>query len=99
MKAVNLADYDVEIAAGKTEPYKVRNSLISVLFAPHQQLSGRALLDRDDLARKVRDAKGTDDAPDLVAFEDAEFDKIKAAVETQTGYGKFDVEFVRRILG
>lgn len=82
LKANSAADID----------YDVRNSLIEVLFAPNQGLSARDILDRDDLARKIRDW------PDAtLLLEDTEYDKVKQALESVTGFGRNDVEFVRRI--
>ncbi len=84
-----------EMKAGlaKEIDYDVKNSLIEVLFAPNQGLGARDILDRDDLARLIRDW------PDAVLLlEDAQYDKIKQAADSVRGFTRNDVEFLRRVL-
>lgn len=101
MKSVNIAPYDMPAAAsiqdgvlkaGGTQPYPIKDSLVNILFA-QPGLKARELLRRDDIARKVLNADS-----DTLVLEDAEFDQLKAAVELLEGYGRHDVELVRRIL-
>jgi len=73
--------------------YDVRDSLIEVMFSRDLQLSARELLDRDDLARKIRDC-----SDGFVLLEEEEWKKLEKAVNTIKGFGKPDVEFVHRIL-
>jgi hypothetical protein len=102
MRQINLEDYVLEvktqpsgdgIAGTKEVKYDVRGSLIEVLFAPELQLNAREILDRDDLARKIKDCRDNN-----LLLEEAEYEKIKGAVETVRGMGRNEVEFIRRIL-
>ena len=98
MRKVVLADYKVkgrDLETGKVvdAPYSVRESMISILFLPALQLQAKELLERDKLANKINDTKDG-----FVLLEDAEFAKIETAVNTHKGFGKNDVEFVRRVL-
>ena len=93
MKTLDVSDYMVLVdETAKYVPYAVRPSLIALLFA-QRDLDAVALLDRDDLARKIRDV-----ADDTLVLEDAEFAKLVTAVKTFKGYTKNDVTLVRRIL-
>jgi len=97
MRKIDLTNYSVHVRNEKGEwvdiPYEVKDSLIEVMFSRDLQLSARELLDRDDIARKVRDC--TDGQ---VILEEEEYNKILTAVNTVKGLGRPDVEFVRRIL-
>lgn len=73
-------------------PYEVKSSLIELLFSRELHLSGPELLERDDLARKVRDCDG------VLLLEEPEWQKLKSSVESTTGFGRPDVELVRRIM-
>lgn len=101
MKTLNIAPYDMPAPAsitegvlktGGTQPYPIKDSLVNILFA-QPGLKARDLLRRDDIARKVLNADS-----DELTLEDAEFDQLKAAVEQLEGYGRHDVELVRRVL-
>jgi len=72
--------------------YDVRNSCIEVLFSPQLQLSARQVLDRDDLARKIRDCPDS-----AVLLEETEYQILKGSLDSVTGLGRNDVQFVRRI--
>lgn len=74
-------------------PYDIRTSLIEILFLPSLQLGARQALERDDLARKIKACEGSD-----LLLEDAEYQQIESAVNGFKGYGRNDVEFVRRVL-
>lgn len=80
-------------------PYEVKNSLIELLFSkdpdgrhPELRLSGIELLERDDLARKVKDCDG------VLLLEEPEWLKLKTTAESTTGFGRPDVELIRRIM-
>ena len=73
-------------------PYKMKESLVELMFSRDLHLSGPELLDRDDLARKIMAADG------VVLLEEAEWGKLNAAASNITGFGKPDVEMVRRTL-
>lgn len=81
------------VSQGGFMDYNVRDSLIEILFNPELGLTAKLLLERDDLARKIKDSPG-----DEILLEDAEYDKVKAAVEALHGLNHNDVQFVKRIL-
>mgnify|MGYP001619773014 FL=1 len=101
MRQIDLTEYELEIKIppqdGKPDTekfrYDVRGSLIEVLFAPELQLKARDILDRDDLARKIRDWKNN-----LLILEEAEFEKLKHAIENAGGLGRNEIQLIRRIL-
>jgi len=88
MRKISLIPYKVE-----GEDYKVKESIINILFSPHLRLGARAIVENDRIAQKV------EAATEEVLLEEAEYAKIKNAVETFEGYGRSDLELVTRILG
>lgn len=100
MKArkINLENYPIqgfdEKGKEKEVPYDVRGSLVTVLFNKDLNLSAVELLDRDDLARRIRDCKGKE-----ILLEEADYQKIRQSLEViRGGLGQTDVGFVRRVL-
>ncbi len=98
MRLVDLSNYNVSercSSCGQTveRPYNVRDSLIQALFSPELKLNARELLDRDDLARKIRDTPGNS-----ILLEEEEYGKLVQAVNSIKGYVASDVGFVRRVL-
>jgi len=75
------------------KPYDIKESLINVLFNRNLELQAREALDRDDLAKKIRDCKDGE-----ILLEENEFEKIKQGVNKVKGYTQNDVEFIRRVL-
>jgi len=108
MRRIDLSSYTVPAKAQKVcstchgtgfvqeevaQSYNVRESLIEALFHPDLKLPARELLDREDLARRMRDC------PDgYILLEEEEYNKVLQAVNSIRGYTKPDIEFVRRIL-
>jgi hypothetical protein len=92
MRKFDVADYEVTMADGKTLPYRVKDSAVTILFNPDRKLSAVELLKTNMLAQKIMEGNGH------VLLEEAEYAELKRACETVRGYGKEDVEFVRRIL-
>jgi len=97
MRQINLENYRVKVRDPQGNDgevlYDVRNSMIEVLFSRDLQLSAREALNRDDLARKIRDS-----SDGSILLEEGEYSKLEKAVDTIKGFGRADVEFVRRIL-
>jgi hypothetical protein len=96
MRRIELASYKVsETGAPDAEEhdYDVRWSLGEVLLARDQGLTARQLLENHDLFRKLRDHP-----QDTILLEEAEYQRLRQAVEQITGYSRFDVEMVRRVL-
>lgn len=72
--------------------YLVRESIVEMLFNPSLGLSAKDLLDRDPLARRIKDLPGND-----LLLEEAEYKKVLTALEALRGLGRHDVEFVKRV--
>jgi hypothetical protein len=73
--------------------YDVRNTLIEVLFSPELRLSAMDALERDSLARKIKDCP-----TNTLLLEEAEWQKIKQGLESLHGFGRNDIEFIRRVI-
>ena len=102
MRKLNLKNYMVKIKApdqmnpGKViegeRPYQVKDSILNLLFVPALQLSGAELVKQNVLAMKLENCK-----EDEILLEDAEYSRIKRAIDTFKGFGRNDVELVTRI--
>jgi hypothetical protein len=86
---VALVKVASEIA--KANIYDVKASVIEVLFHQELDLRGEALLQRDDLARKIRNANGK------VLLEEVEWIDLKNAVNTAPVLNRHDVPFMRLV--
>ena len=96
MRRINLKNYDETVRDEKGEdvklPYDVKNSMIEVLLSRDLGLSAREALDREDLARRIRDC------PDgSILLEEADYTKLVVAVDTIKGWCRTDIEFLKRI--
>ncbi len=98
MRKVNLKPYDVPLTGQdgkqKSVPYSVVNSLASLLFSPAVQITGRDILRQGALAKQIEDAEDEGE----VLLEEEEYNRLKQAVEAFKGYGRSEVELVRRVL-
>ena len=98
MRRVNLKDYTEMVrdeASGKSVElsYPVKDSMVDVLLSRELGLSSREALDREDLARKIRDC------PDgTILIEEADYTKLVAAIDTIKGWSRTDIEFLHRIM-
>lgn len=87
MRKINLTP----IKVGEKD-YQIKETIIGCLFHPDMKLPARDLVTTDKLAQKI-------EAGELeVLLEDAEYEKVKKAIETQKGWQRGDLEFVTRIL-
>jgi uncharacterized protein YacL (UPF0231 family) len=96
MKKINLKDYEVEVrtpTGTNRVNYEVKTSIIGLLFQPELKLNGVELLKQNQLAEKILQHQ----EPEIL-LEDAEYNKIKQAIDLVKGFGKNDVELVRRVL-
>lgn len=108
MRRIDLSSYNVPAKGQKVcdtcrgtgfvpvevaQSYNVRDSVIEALFHPDLKLSARELLDREDLARKIRDCPG-----DIILLEEVEYNKLVQGIQSAKGFTKPDMEFVRRVL-
>ncbi len=100
MRKLDLRNYEVtqKVMGGNgqpidiTVPYNVKDSVINVLFLPALKLQGAELVRQNVLAMKIEACK------DEVMLEEAEFARVKAAIEAYPSQGRADVELVDRIL-
>ena len=88
MRKISLIPYKCEDG----REYEVKTSLASVLFAPSLKLGVRDLIENDRIAGKIE--KSVDD----VLLEDAEYERIKGAIESFTGYKRDDLPLVNRVI-
>ena len=73
--------------------YDVKKNLTGIFLSRTLKLGGRQLLERHEIAKKIKDAK------DEVLLEDGEFEPIKQIFMSNIfkGLGEPDVEMVERI--
>lgn len=96
MRKINLENYKITVLTNEgpqEQDFRVKDSIMNLLFHPELKLSGLQLLEQNEFAGKILHC----DEPTIL-IEEAEYDKLKAAVNAHTGYSQNDVEFVRRIL-
>jgi len=74
-------------------PFRMKESLSNLMFAPALRLTGPELMRQQALAMKL---ESVTDGVFLV--EQAEYERLVNAVTTFQGFGRDHVEFVRRIL-
>jgi len=72
--------------------YNMKLAIASMLFATENRLGIRDLIEHDRIARKV-EAAGEE-----VFLEEAEYQRLKDAVLTHTGYHRPDLEFIARVM-
>ena len=102
MRKLNLKDYMVKVRApdqmnpGKViegeYPYRVKDSILNLLFIPALQLNGAELVKQNVLAMKLEQCK-----EDVILLENEEYSRIKRAIDVFKGFGRNDVELVTRI--
>lgn len=98
MRRINLENYtevvrDEESGKEIELPYPVKESMIDVLMSRELGLSSTELLDREDLARKIRDC------PDgAILVEEEEWNKLQKAINTIKGWCRTDIQFLHRII-
>lgn len=101
MRKINIKPYKVQALdrdkdnrlVPRTVDYTMKASMEGMLFHPDLKLDGREVLRRDRIAEKIEKC-----TKDVILLEEDEWLKLKNAVETLKGFGRHDVEFVRRIL-
>jgi hypothetical protein len=87
MRKIDLSGYDVN-----GQEYRVKDTLVQILFHPDLKLGARDLVIQDAIARKI---EGSNES---VLLEETEYQKVKTAVETPRGYQRADMEFVSRVV-
>ena len=102
MRKLNLKDYTVKVKVPDKMnpgqeiegeyPYLFKDSVLNLLFTHELQLSGAELVKQNVLAMKLEQCKDNE-----ILLEDAEYQRIKKAVEVFKGFNRNDVELVTRI--
>ena len=103
MRKISLTDYTFETkvpdmmkpgsSIDAEFPYHVRDQMASLLFVRDLGLNGAELVKANMLAQKIIANEG-----DELLLEEAEWQRLKVAVDAFKGFGQSDVEFVNRIL-
>ena len=103
MRKLNTEDYTVKVKVPDPAnpgreiepefPYRVKDSLVNILFFKGLGLNGAELIKANILAQKILT---TEDG--ICLLEEAEWQRLKNAVEVFKGFQKPDVELVTRIL-
>jgi len=95
MRKLKLEHYTVSIRDNKGKlndiPYDFKDAIINLMFHPDLKLSGSKLLETNILAEKIMEAD------DEIMLEEAEYNKIKHAIDSFHGFTKNEVELVKRV--
>lgn len=95
MKKINLTQFSVVVrekdGTEKEVEYKLKESIVELLFQPALKLTSVQLLKQDELARKIVAAENE------LLLEEEEYARLKKALDTVQGLSRSDIELVRRI--
>lgn len=100
MRKLNLKDYQVTqtVRSGNGEltevtlPYRVKDSILNIMFLPQIGLQGAEAVRQQLLAVKIEQSK------DEVMLEEEEYGRVKKAAEFYSIQSRADVELIDRIL-
>ena len=100
MRRLDLTDYQwtqkvqnpVKGVEEITLPYRVKESILNLLFLPDLRLQGAALVRQNILAIKIEQSE------DEVLLEEEEYQRVKGAAEKYVAQSRADVELIDRIL-
>ena len=100
MRNLDLTDYQAtqKVLGGNGEliettgPYPVKDSILNLMFLPSLGLQGAEAVRQQVLAHKIEKANGE------ILLEEAEYERIKNAVEKYSVRNRHDVTLVDRIL-
>ncbi|MBL7167023.1 MAG: hypothetical protein ISS55_11190 [Dehalococcoidales bacterium] len=100
MRKLNLRSYQTtqKVLGGDGQPievignYNVKDSIINVMFLPTLKLQGAELVRQNVLAMKIETCENE------VELEEAEYQRVKEAIEAYPAQSRADVELVDRIL-
>lgn len=103
MRKLDLSDYTVKRKTPDKAnpfneieielPYRVKDSILNLMFVPQLQLSGAELVKQNALALKIEACKEGE-----ILLEEAEYERVKKALSTFKGFTRDDVELVTRIM-
>jgi len=100
MRKLDLRDYQwtqkVQNPVGGIEtvtlPYRVKESILNILFLPALKLMGATLVRQNILAMKIEQAQ------DEIMLEEEEYERVKKAAEAYPAQSRADVQLIDRIL-
>ena len=102
MRRLNLADYQAKGVAPGADPekplidimfpYPVKDTVLSIMFAPVLKLTGAELIKQQAVALKIEACKD-----DEILLEEEEFARVRSAFDTFAGFTRPDLELVERI--
>jgi len=100
MRKLNLENYQVtqKVRGGDgnlievTGEYKVKDSILNIMFLPVLELRGAELVKQNVLAIKIEQSEGE------VEIEEEEYQRIRRAAEVYPGQSRADVQLIDRIL-
>jgi hypothetical protein len=87
MRKIDLSNYAIPEGV-----YDVKGSMQAPLYSPELRLDYRELFENDRVAQKINNAN------ESVLLEEADYLVLKNAFISFRGYGKNEVELVRRVL-
>jgi len=95
MRKLNLESYTVSVrdtdGTMKLMPYSFKDSVIELMFHPKLKLTGKALLETNIVAEKIMKADKE------ILLEEADYNRIKSAVDSFEGFSKNEIELVKRV--
>ena len=95
MRKLNLENYEFSFrnAQGEleTQLYDFKDAIINLMFHPDLKLSRSENLKADILAEKIMEADKE------IILEEEEYNRIFQAVDSFNGFGKNEVELVKRV--
>ena len=95
MRKLNLENYEITFrniqGEFETAPYGFKDSIINLMFHPNLKLSGKALLETNILAEKIMEADKE------IMLEEAEYNRVKSAVDSFKGFTRNEVGLVKRV--
>ena len=95
MRKLELKPYEVKIRNTQgqlnTVPYDFKDAIINLMFHPDLRLSGKALLETNIVAEKIMEAN------EEIMLEEAEYNKIKSAIDSFKGFTRNEIELVKRV--
>ena len=95
MRKLDLKKYNITMrdinGVTKSIPYEFKESLIQLMFHPDLRLSGKALLETNMIAEQLIKADKE------ILLEEADYQKIKDAIDNFKGFSQNEVKLVERV--
>lgn len=88
MYKINVVPYFVN-----GEAYKIKESLVSIIFNSELRLTFQEAMRNDRIAKKIESCD-----KDILVLEDAEYEIVKKSFDFLRGVRRVDLEFVQRVM-